>query len=99
MFGFICAALIIIIWRSFTPDKDFGPMPEPYPIIYPVEPMFPNYISIAQDIQKCSDEKSLNTVYVRILIFQGNYPDSAKFLSELVEAYNIKEGELKSHSC
>lgn len=66
-----------------------------YPINYPLESMFENYCDIIQDIESCVSERMLNLVYVRVIIFESCYEDSASFTSDLMEAYLTKEKEIK----
>lgn len=71
---------------------------EPKKIKYQTGSMFDSYVSIAQEINCCMDPEMLGDAYVGIIIFEINFPDSTNFTSELFEAYNIKENELKSHT-
>lgn len=65
-------------------------------IFYPLEPMFENYCSIREDIINCMNQKDINLVYVRIIIFESCYTDSASYTSELMHAYQSRENEIKS---
>jgi hypothetical protein len=93
--------LLIVVFRDdiLGTSMRFEPVPDQYPIVYPLEPIMDNYANIIQAIDSCTDKKSLNAAYVRILIFEGCYLDAASFTSELIDFYNAKEIELKSHSC
>ena len=71
-------------------------IPQEYPINYPLEPMFENYISIGEAIKEAETTRQLNDIYVRILIFEGCYNNGAPFTSELFEAYKEKESIILS---
>ena len=58
-----------------------------YFIAYPIEPMSENYFDIIQSIVDSKNVEDMKRAYVRIIIFQGCYPDGAMFLSELWEVY------------
>jgi len=60
---------------------------EDYPINYPMEPMFENFDSIRGQIWACEDQQDLNQVYVRLVLFESCYDDSATFTSELFREY------------
>lgn len=64
------------------------------PIVYPMEPMFENYGSICDDINKAESVNDLNACYVRMVIFSGCYEDSAPFTSDLFTLYWEKELEI-----
>ena len=68
---------------------------ENYSIAYPIEPMSENYFDIKECISTAENANDMKRAYVRIIIFQGCYPDGAMFLSELWEVYTEKEINLK----
>jgi len=81
-------------WAFNLQDK-----PTEFPIEYPMEPMFENYDSIKKDIFDCTTTEELKKVYVRIIIFESCYDDSATFTIELQEMYSEQEKILKDYSC
>jgi len=84
----LCLLLIIIFSKNiFKFTAKYEPVKEEFPIEYPMEPMFENYISIIEEIKSCQTQKDLKSVYIRILIFEGCYSDSASFVSELMAEY------------
>jgi hypothetical protein len=82
----ISVALII-----FFSKKEVEIPEEKYPIKYPLEPMFENFIDVKEEIMRCEDLNDLKRCYVRIIIFQSCYPDGGNFLSELFEQYEIQQ--------
>ena len=84
---------ILMYLTAIEPDAD---IPHEYPIEYPLEPMFENYISIGEAIKEAETARQLNDIYVRILIFEGCYNNGAPFTSELFEAYKEKENIILS---
>jgi len=88
----------ILAWLSYNFYDLQVPVKEEYPIQFPYEPFFENYISIIEEIERCDDLKSLNTAYVRILIFEGCYANTGCYVSELIEAYQKKEKEISQLS-
>ena len=91
MFTIVCfsKAILSSLLKYDPVDK------EKYFIAYPIEPMSENYFDIIQCIIASKDVDDMKTAYVRIIIFQGCYPDGAMFLSELWEVYTEKEINLK----
>ena len=90
--------ILLIIYSNkilgFLCENNFDsaiPIEHEYPVEYPLEPMFENYISIIQAIEEAENVRALNMAYVRILIFEGCYDKAASFTSELIEAYQAKE--------
>ena len=83
----------LIIWRKeiFAVAEEVEPVKEHYKITYPLEPMSENYFSIKEHIATCETREDVNTVYIRILIFEGCYDNSAPFTSELFEHYDDRE--------
>jgi len=79
-------------------SQQFDPVKEEFPINYPMEPMFENYASIKDEILACSTEKELKTAYVRILVFEGCYNDSATFTHDLIELYLYQEQIVKDYT-
>lgn len=96
--------LLFILWffvvRAIVkPEPKARPKkytPEKYPVKYPKGPVSEVYAEILQDIENCTDKKTMNAVYVRILIFQGCYSDATDLLKELVEYYRKKERLINS---
>ena len=84
---------ILMYLTAIEPDAD---IPQEYPIEYPLEPMFENYISIGEAIRDATTTKDLNDAYIRIIIFTGCYDHNAPFTSELIEAYKEKENIILS---
>ena len=77
--------------KLLVSEKKHEDMPDPYPVYWPEETMMENYASIMEDIDQCNNKTGLNKVYVRLIVFQSCFTDSASFLSELYEAYRSKE--------
>ena len=95
----IIAAVIFVIFfvekltKSMLP---FNTVPEAYPINYPLEPMFENFSDIQIAIDECTNIKMLNAIFIRIIIFQGCYADSAAFYTDLMHQFGDKEIEINS---
>jgi hypothetical protein len=87
--------IVMGLYFVFTPDqRKHDPIPEQYPIIYPLEPMFENYISIAEDIRDAQTQKQIYACYVRYVLFASCYNDAGSFVHELHQAYCEKEAQL-----
>lgn len=95
----IIAAISLIILMAEKMTKKMIPydtIPEAYPINYPLEPMLENFADIIFAIQQCENLKALNTIFIRIIIFQGCYSDSEVFYSELMLLFIDKETEINT---
>jgi hypothetical protein len=88
-------AVVIAFVIIFTPSqKKHEVIPEQYPINYPLEPMFENYISIAEDIRDAQTQQQIYACYVRYILFASCYNDAGSFVHELHQAYCEKEAQL-----
>lgn len=91
--GLIFILIIYGINKSTPVKNEIEELPPPY---HPKETMMENYSSISEQITGCFDQQTLKDIYIRILIFQCCYEDSASFLSELYEMYSAKEKQFVS---
>lgn len=89
----IAALVLLLVFKDdiFGAYNETIEPVEQYPIVYPLENMFENFISIKEKIDQCETKKDFDTAYIRIIIFQGCYPDASSFLGELIEYYHLKE--------
>ena len=88
--------ILLIIERKARIMYPLNKIPEPIRVVYPLEPMMVNYADIQDAIEDCSNIKTLNAIFVRIIIFQGCYSDSEIFYSELILQFVDKEAELNT---
>ena len=95
----IIAAVILVILVVEKVTKKLLPynvLPEAFPINYPMEPMLENFADIQDCIDECDNLKSLNAIFIRIIIFQGCYADSGVFYTDLMHQFGDKEIEINS---
>ncbi len=97
-----CVFLAIIFFSHkillFLSEKleniKYKPIPDAYPIEYPLEPMFENYTSIIEQLEVCGNKKELYECYVRYILFASCYKDSPTFIHELHDLYSEKENKI-----
>ena len=94
----IVGAVILIILFVEKVTKKMLPFnsSETFPINYPMEPMLENFSDIQDCIEVCDNLKSLNAIFIRIIIFQGCYADSGVFYTDLMHQFGDKEIEINS---
>ena len=98
VFVIIAAVILVIIFVEMMTKKmlPYNSVKENYPINYPMEPMFENFSDIQDAIETCDNLKSLNAIFIRIIIFQGCYADSQVFYTDLMHQFGDKEIEINS---
>ena len=98
VFVIIAAVILIILFVEKITKMllPYNVLPEAYPINYPMEPMLENFADIQDCIEECNNLKTLNTIFIRIIIFQGCYADSGVLYTDLMHQFGDKEIEINS---
>ena len=98
VFIIVGAVILVTLFVEMLTKKlmPYNSVPEAFPINYPMEPMLENFADIQDCIEQCDNLKSLNAIFIRIIIFLGCYADSGVFYTDLMHQFGDKEIEINS---